>query len=98
MKRYQIIYADPPWSCRGYDLKKAARYVGNKYPVMALEEIQNLPVGAITDTNAVLFLWVTMPKLNECFELIKSWGFEYKTVGFTWVKRNKKSPRWFLGM
>ena len=97
MKKYQIIYADPPWSFRGYDLKKKARYVGNKYPVMAMEEIQNLPVGTITDANAILFLWVTMPKLNECFELIKSWGFEYKTIGFTWVKRNKKSDRWFSG-
>ena len=39
-----------------------------------------------------------MPKLNECFELIKSWGFEYKTVAFTWVKRNKISPTYFMGM
>lgn len=39
-----------------------------------------------------------MPKLNECFEVIKSWGFTYKTVGFTWIKRNKKSNSWFWGM
>lgn len=39
-----------------------------------------------------------MPKLNECFDVIKAWGFEYKTVAFTWVKRNKKSPSWFWGM
>ena len=48
--------------------------------------------------DCVLFMWVTMPKLNECFELIKSWGFEYKTVAFTWVKRNKISPTYFMGM
>ena len=39
-----------------------------------------------------------MPKLDECWELIEKWGFTYKTVAFTWVKRNKKSPSWFWGM
>ena len=43
-------------------------------------------------------MWVTMPKLNECFEVIKAWGFEYKTVAFTWVKLNKKSGTPFMGM
>ena len=39
-----------------------------------------------------------MPKLNECFEVIKAWGFEYKTVAFTWIKLNKKSGTPFMGM
>ncbi len=43
-------------------------------------------------------MWVTMPKLNECFELIKAWGFEYKTCAFTWIKLNKKSGTPFMGM
>lgn len=43
-------------------------------------------------------MWVTMPKLNECFDLIKAWGFEYKTVAFTWVKMNKDKPTPFIGM
>lgn len=46
----------------------------------------------------MLFLWVTMPMLNECWNIIKKWGFKYKTVAFTWVKRNKKSNSWFWGM
>ena len=57
-----------------------------------------MPVSNIADDNCVLFLWVTMPKLNECWELIEKWGFNYKTVAFTWVKRNKKSLTWFWGM
>lgn len=96
--KYQIIYADPPWNFKGYDLKKEARYVGNKYPVMSIRDICNLPVGGVAADDCVLFMWVTMPKLNECFQVIKAWGFEYKTIGFTWVKRNKKSPTWFWGM
>lgn len=43
-------------------------------------------------------MWVTMPKLNECFEVIKAWGFEYKTVAFTWIKLNKNKPTPFMGM
>ena len=39
-----------------------------------------------------------MPKLNECFDLIKSWGFIYKTCAFTWVEKNKKADSWFWGM
>lgn len=57
-----------------------------------------LPVNQIADDDCILFIWVTMPKLNEVFDLIRSWGFEYKTVAFTWVKRNKKAPSWFWGM
>jgi N6-adenosine-specific RNA methylase IME4 len=39
-----------------------------------------------------------MPKLNEVMEVIKAWGFEYKTCGFTWVKKNKIADTWFWGM
>ena len=58
----------------------------------------HLPIKDIADDNCVLFLWVTAPCLIEGIELIKHWGFEYKTMGFTWVKRNKKADTWFWGM
>lgn len=98
MKKYNIIYADPAWNFRGYDLKKTARYVGNKYPVMNIMDIKELPIRKISADDCVLFIWVTMPKLNEVFDVINSWGFRYKTVAFTWVKKNKKSDSWFWGM
>jgi N6-adenosine-specific RNA methylase IME4 len=90
MKKYQIIYADPPWKFKGYDLKKEARYVGNNYPVQSKEWIEELPINELADKHCILFLWVTMPKLNEVFDLFPKWGFEYKTVAFTWIKKNKK--------
>lgn len=89
-KKYQIIYADPPWSYRDKALA-GNRGAGCKYQVQEKDWIDNLPVSDITDKDCILFLWVTMPKLNECWELIEKWGFEYKTVAFTWVKRNKKA-------
>lgn len=96
-KKYEIIYADPPWSYRD---KAAAgkRGASFKYPTQSTDWIKNLPVGDIASDNCVLFLWVTMPKLNEVFEVVEAWGFEYKTVAFTWVKRNKVAPTWFMGM
>lgn len=97
MKKYKIIYADPPWSYKDKALA-GNRGAGCKYDVMDTQDISKLPVGGVADDDCVLFMWVTMPKLNECFELIKSWGFEYKTVAFTWVKLNKNSGTPFMGM
>ena len=87
-KKYNIIYADPPWhyETRG---KGGNRNVTNKYNTMSKDEIWNLPIQNITDDNCVLFLWVTFPKIIEGIETIKKWGFVYSTCGFVWVKANK---------
>lgn len=97
--KYSIIYADPPWSYNVWngqgDGKKTAE---NHYPCMKKKDIQMLPVRDIASDNCVLFLWATFPCLIEALDLIKAWGFTYKTCGFTWVKRNKKSDGWFWGL
>lgn len=87
----------PPWS---YDDKCLAGNRGAicKYDVQPKEWIDNLQVKEIADDDCILFLWVTMPKLNECWQLIEKWGFTYKTVGFTWIKRNSEMNSWFIGM
>ena len=96
-KKYQIIYADPPWSYR--DKASAGnRGASFKYDVQDHKWICGLPVENISDDNCVLFLWITMPQLPNVFEVIKEWGFDYKTCAFTWVKRNKLQPSWFWGM
>lgn len=89
-KKYNIIYADPPWP---YDNEKGndPKMGGFTYPSMDLEDIKNLPINEISNKNSVLFLWATMPKLIEAFEVIESWGFKYTTCAFVWVKLNKKS-------
>ena len=95
-KNYKIIYADPPWSYKDKALA-GNRGACCKYPVMSIDEIKNLPVKDIADDDCILFMWVTFPKLNECFEVIKEWGFEYKTNAFTWVKKYKNGDN-FMGM
>ena len=57
-----------------------------------------MPVRELAASDCTLFLWVTFPVLPETFDVIKAWGFTYKTVAFCWVKRNPKSPGWFFGM
>ena len=95
--KYNIIYADPPWSYR--DKASAGnRGACYKYLLMTIDDIKALPVADLAADDCVLFLWVTMPKLNEVFEVIDSWGFNYKTVAFMWVKKNKKADSWFMGM
>ncbi len=96
-KKYNIIYADPPWIYRDKALA-GNRGVCCKYDVMGLKQIKELPVNKITDKDSVLFMWVTMPLLNECFDVIEKWGFTYKTCAFVWIKENKKSESLFWGM
>jgi len=97
MKKYQIIYADPPWRfkvwCRDTGLGRSA---DSHYPTMTIDELKKLPIPS--HENCALFLWVILPMLQEGLDLIKAWGFVYKTVAFTWVKRNKKVSTWFWGM
>lgn len=72
--------------------------VTDHYPVMSIDDIANMPVQDLADDNCVLFMWVTLPKLNEFMKVINGWGFEYKTTAFVWVKKNKKADSFFMGL
>jgi N6-adenosine-specific RNA methylase IME4 len=100
LKKYKIIYVDPPWTFKTYsDKGKERKSPENHYRCMTIDDIYNLPVDKIADDDCVLFLWVTFPLLQEGLETIKRWGFQYKSVGFNWIKRNKKATQtWFWGL
>lgn len=93
MKKYKIIYADPPWAYRNMGNIQAT--ANEHYSTMSNEDICNLPVGGVADDNSILFLWATFPKMQEALDVIKAWGFEYKTVGFVWIKKNKNLSNFF---
>ena len=97
-KKYNIIYADPAWYFNSWSKKGEERSATRHYSCMSISDICDLPIENITDKDCILFLWVIDPMLPEAFELIKSWDFKYKTVGFTWVKENKISPSYFTGL
>ena len=92
MKKYQIIYADPPWR---YDFSRSkSRQIENQYETMSLEEIKSLQIPI--DKNAVLYLWATAPKLLLALEVIEAWGFTYKTHAI-WDKEIIGMGYWFRG-
>lgn len=98
MKRYTVIYADPPWAYRVWSQKGAGRSAESHYSTMSLEDIKALPVGKLADKNCALFMWITFPLLREAWDVVEAWGFKYKSVAFVWIKQNKKSPSLFWGM
>jgi N6-adenosine-specific RNA methylase IME4 len=97
--KYKIIYADPPWTFKTYSEKgKEHKSPELHYDCMTIEDIYSLPIQNIAEDDCILFLWVTSPMLREGLETMKRWGFEYKTVGFNWFKRNKIADSWFWGL
>ena len=99
MKRYQIIYADPPWDYR--DKNQGAHKYGKIAPYysgMTTKEISLLPINLLTEQNCILFLWATFPNLQEALDVILAWGFTYKTLGFSWIKTNSKNGKPFFGI
>lgn len=95
--QYSIIYADPPWEYSAWS-KKAQKHVTRHYSTMTAQEIGDLPISRIAKDDSVLLLWATFPNLPLALEIIKKWGFEYKTCAFIWIKKNKKKPSLFWGM
>ena len=92
---YSIIYADPPWQ---YQRSKVQGAAENHYPTMSIDELCALPVAEIAAPDSALFMWATFPQLPEALRLIKAWGFNYKSVAFVWLKKNKKADSWFYGL
>jgi N6-adenosine-specific RNA methylase IME4 len=96
-KKYKIIYVDPPWEYR--DKRDVhPRLSGGAtvhYETMATEEIKKMPVNLIADNDCIIFLWVTFPNLKDGLEVMESWGFKYKTLGFSWIKLNEDGTPFF---
>jgi N6-adenosine-specific RNA methylase IME4 len=89
---FPVIYADPPWR---YDQHQDSnRGVNNHYPTMDLDAIKALSVSAKTTPDAVLFLWAVSPLLPEALEVIRAWGFTYKT---SWVWDKERPGMGFWG-
>ena len=89
---YDIFYVDPPWR---YDFSETrTRAIETNYPTMTLEDICDLEIPS--SENSVLFLWATNPKLEEALQVIKSWGFTYKT-NLAWIKDRIGMGYWFRG-
>ncbi len=94
-KKYDVIYADPPWSYRD---KHCNGNAADHYPTMSIDDICRLPIQDIAADNCVLFLWTTYPMLKEALKVIEAWGFRYKSIGFQWIKQNRTGNGYFFGL
>lgn len=102
-RKYNVIYADPPWS---YDNKKMVGKFGKgvwdgaarvNYDLMDNEDIAAMPIKSITEKDAILFMWATVPLMPEALTVIEGWGFKYKTM-LTWRKiMSTGMGFWFRG-
>ena len=110
-KKYQVIYADPPWDYVGkmqydkttikdenvgFEKKIFISSSTFKYPTLKMKQLKQLDVNSIADDNCILFLWTTGPQLANAIELGETWGFEYKTVAFVWDKMIHNPGRYTL--
>jgi N6-adenosine-specific RNA methylase IME4 len=100
MKKYNVIYADPPWTYDNTSLKADGEgkeiSIDNRYDLMTLEHLKKMPINDITERDCVCFMWVTNPLLPKGMELLREWGFKYKTM-LTW-KKTSCSGYWFMGI
>lgn len=88
-KKYQTIYADPPWQFQNRTGKVAPEHKRlNRYETMTFAEIQALPVSKVAAERCHLYLWVPNALLPEGLEVMKAWGFTYKT-NLIWEKVRK---------
>lgn len=110
-KRYDIIYADPPWHYNGkLQFDRSSKSADNvdfkrpifissasfKYPTLTLDELKRIPVREISKDDCLLFMWTSNPHLAQAVELAKAWDFEYRTVAFVWDKMNHNPGKYTL--
>ena len=100
-KKFDIIYADPPWDYNGklqFDKTSKSReeidlsrkiFISTasfKYPTLKTSELMIIPIKEISKDDCLLFMWTTNPHLKQAVDLGQAWGFEYRTVAFVWDK------------
>lgn len=101
LMHYRCVLADPPWSFSAGGDRGAREH----YDTMSAAEVAALPVGNLCAGDCALFLWVTNPLLPRGLDVMAAWGFEFKTVAFTWAKTRRKHDTaeigpadWHMGM
>lgn len=110
-KKYQVIYADPPWDYGGkmqydkttikgenvgFEKKIFLSSAIFKYPTLKLKQLKELDIASIADDDCLLFMWTTGPQMANSIELGEAWGFAYKTVAFVWDKMIHNPGRYTL--
>jgi len=92
-KKYNVIYADPPWrfGSKAYQDSNRKMLVldETQYNTLSIDDLKMLNIKNIANKDCICFMWVTDSHLKEGIEVLESWGFKYKTIGFNWIKKYK---------
>lgn len=82
--RYRTIVADPPWP---YDEMTAPWYSGSRpaYPLLPIEDIVRLPIDDFAAPDAHLYVWATLPMMEQAYQVVRAWKFRPVTA-VTWCK------------
>lgn len=91
---YDLIMADPPWSFSNWSAKGVHKNASAKYDCMSLDAIKRMRVSQLATPDAVLWLWATNPLLPQAFEVMRAWGFTFKTAG-AWAKMTARGKQHF---
>lgn len=94
---FGLILADPPWRFRTYSGEsEVPTQAEDPYETMTIEDIKGMPMDFTGGRDCVLVLWATAPLLPEALEVMKAWGFAYKTAG-PWAKQSSTGQKWAFG-
>jgi N6-adenosine-specific RNA methylase IME4 len=97
-RQFATILIDAPWTFRTYSENGKGRSPQRHYDCMSLAEIAALPIAGLAANDCALLLWAVMPELPGALDVIKTWGFEYKTCAFVWIKQNESGEGLHTGM
>ena len=98
-RRFDLVLIDPPWKYAKRSNRRTKFGLGaSQEDLMSIKEIKALPVANIAKPESILLMWTTMPMLHDALTIMEGWGFEYKTVAFTWVKVNKLDRKPVFGI
>src|SRR5665213_3260362 len=88
-KKYKTLVIDPPWQ-----FKRSPRCVRPAYSLLSLDAIKSLPIRVLAEENAHCYLWTPSTLLDDGFDVLRAWGFNYKTL-VTWAKHQVGPGNYF---
>tara|TARA_R100000808_G_C2146393_1_gene154315 strand:+ start:247 stop:915 length:669 start_codon:yes stop_codon:yes gene_type:complete len=87
---YEVVYADPPWDYDGRTFLDGkvndTGSASDHYPTMKPQELMDMNIQHICSKNCIMYMWTTGPQLDISIDVLKAWGFKYKTIAFVWDK------------
>ena len=92
-RKFGVVLADPEWQFETWSDDGKDRAPENHYPTSDLQEIKDRDVPSICADDCVLFLWATVPLLDQAMVVMDAWGFNYVSQ-FVWVKDKAGTGYW----